>query len=83
MINSKWREKEISYLDLRPSNPANGRQLILQQQVVCLIIKAPLADGQVSTGAFDLQLKTFNFDVLNYKPQQEHILNSGSQSCEC
>lgn len=49
----------ISHLDLRPSDPAHGRQFVLQQKVVGFIIKAPLADGQVSTIAFDLKRITF------------------------
>lgn len=45
----------MSHLNLRPSDPAHGWQLILQQKVVCFIIEAPLTDGQVSTIAFDLK----------------------------
>lgn len=47
----------IAHLDLRTPNPAHSRQLVLQQKVVCLIVKAPLADGQVGAIAFDLKLK--------------------------
>lgn len=59
----------ISHLDLRPSDPAHGRQLVLQQKVVGFIIKAPLADGQVSTIAFDLKEKhEFTFQDLPHVP---------------
>ena len=34
-----------TYLDLRPSNPPNGRQVILHQQMIRLIIKAPLTNN--------------------------------------
>lgn len=44
-----------SYLNLRPSNPTHSRQVILQQKMVGFIIKAPLADGQVSPITFDLK----------------------------
>lgn len=46
---------QMSHLDLRTSNPAHGWQLILQQKVICFIVKAPLTNGQVSTIAFDLK----------------------------
>lgn len=36
-------------LDLGPSNPAYGRQLLLQQQMVGLVVKAPLTDDKVSS----------------------------------
>lgn len=49
--------KNISHLDLWPSDPAHSWQLVLQQKVVGFIIKAPLADGQVCTIAFDLREK--------------------------
>ena len=35
------------YLNLRSANPPHGRQLILHQQVIRLIVKAPLAYDQV------------------------------------
>lgn len=47
----------IPYLNLRPSDPAHSRQLILQQKVVGFIIKAPLADGQICADTFDLKEK--------------------------
>lgn len=47
----------MSHLDLRPSDPADGWQLVLKQKVVGFIIKAPLADGQVGAIAFDLKEK--------------------------
>lgn len=56
----------ISYFNLRPTNPAHGRQLVLQQKVVRFVIKAPLADGQVSASAFNLKLtKCFNEVISN------------------
>ena len=36
-------------LNLRPTNPTNGRQVILEQKVVGLIIETPLANDQVGT----------------------------------
>lgn len=47
----------VLYLNLRPTNPAHGWQFILQQKVVGFIIKAPLADRQISAIAFDLKDK--------------------------
>lgn len=42
-------------LNLRTSNPTHSWKLILQQEVVGFIIKAPLADSQICTIAFDLK----------------------------
>lgn len=36
-------------LDLGPTNPTNGRQVILEQKVVGFIIETPLANDQVGT----------------------------------
>lgn len=41
-------------LNLRPTNPTNGRQVILEQKVVGLIIETPLADDQVGTRLLQL-----------------------------
>lgn len=49
--------KYTTHLNLRTSDPAHGWKLILQQEVVGFIIKAPLADGQICTIAFDLKEK--------------------------
>ena len=38
-------------------NPADGRQASLQEHVVRLIVKSPLADGQPGAGIFHLQGK--------------------------
>ena len=31
-------------LELHAPHPAHGRQLVLEQEVVCLVVEAPLAD---------------------------------------
>lgn len=36
-------------LDLYPAHPAHGREVVLKQEVVSLVVKAPLADDQVSS----------------------------------
>lgn len=46
-----------THLNLRPSDPAHSRKLILQQEMVSFVIKAPLADCQISTIGFDLKQK--------------------------
>lgn len=43
-----------SYLDLRPSDPTDRRQVVLKQQMIRLIIEAPLTNSQVSTSFFNL-----------------------------
>lgn len=49
--------RNIAHLDLRPADPAHGWQVVLQQKVVGFIVKAPLANGQGGTIAFDLKEK--------------------------
>lgn len=46
-----------AYLNLWAPHPADGRQLVLQEQVIRLIIEAPLADGEVGACVFDLGRK--------------------------
>lgn len=45
----------FTYFYFRSTNPTNSRQLILKQQVICLIIKTPLANGKVCTSVFYLK----------------------------
>lgn len=45
----------FTYFYFRSTNPTNSRQLILEQQVICLIIKTPLANGKVCTSVFYLK----------------------------
>lgn len=40
-------------LDLRTSDPSNGRQIILHQKVVRLVVETPLADNEVRSGVLD------------------------------
>mmetsp|Transcript_92559 Transcript_92559/g.135307 ORF Transcript_92559/g.135307 Transcript_92559/m.135307 type:complete len:365 (-) Transcript_92559:575-1669(-) len=41
-------------LNLDAPNPAHGGKLVLHEQVVCLIVKAPLADGEGGASILDL-----------------------------
>lgn len=40
-------------LDLRSSDPSNGRQIVLHQKVVRLVVETPLADDEVGSGVLD------------------------------
>lgn len=40
--------------DLGTTDPSNGGQLVLEQQVVGLVVETPLANNEVSTGALKL-----------------------------
>lgn len=40
-------------LDFGTSDPSNGRQVILHQQVVGFVVETPLADDKVGTGVLD------------------------------
>ena len=41
-------------LDLRPSDPSYGGQLVCEQEVVGLVVETPLADDDVGAGVLDL-----------------------------
>mmetsp|Transcript_22985 Transcript_22985/g.65132 ORF Transcript_22985/g.65132 Transcript_22985/m.65132 type:complete len:422 (+) Transcript_22985:575-1840(+) len=41
-------------LDLHASDPTNGRQVLLQQQVVGFVVESPLADDEVGAAVLDL-----------------------------
>lgn len=41
-------------LNLRSSNPSNGSNTVLKQQMVSLVVKSPLADDQIGTSSLDL-----------------------------
>ncbi|KAI6768986.1 hypothetical protein HG531_010090 [Fusarium graminearum] len=41
-------------LNLRPTDPSNSWQLVLEEEMVGLVVETPLADGQVSTCILDL-----------------------------
>jgi len=43
---------EIRYLNFRSTDPTYGRQIILHQQMVRLVIEAPLTDDQICAGIF-------------------------------
>lgn len=45
----------FTYFYFRSTNPTHSRQLVLEQQVICLIIKTPLANGKVCTSVFYLK----------------------------
>lgn len=47
--------EDFTYFYFRSTNPTNSRQLVLEQQVVCLIIKTPLANSKVCTSVFYLK----------------------------
>jgi len=49
-------------LNLRATNPADSRQLTLQQQVVSLIIKPPLTDSESCTSIFHLETHKTNYE---------------------
>jgi hypothetical protein len=40
-------------LDLGATNPADGREVVLHEEVVGLIVKAPLANDEVGAGVLD------------------------------
>lgn len=46
--------RDSNQLDLRTTDPPNSRQLILKQEVISLIIEAPLADDEVSAGTLQV-----------------------------
>lgn len=46
--------RDRNQLELGAAHPADGRQLVLEQQVVRLVVKAPLAHDQVRAGVLDL-----------------------------
>mmetsp|Transcript_26953 Transcript_26953/g.54213 ORF Transcript_26953/g.54213 Transcript_26953/m.54213 type:complete len:288 (-) Transcript_26953:615-1478(-) len=41
-------------LDLHPAHPPHSGQLVLHEEVVCLVVEAPLADGEVRATVLDL-----------------------------
>lgn len=43
------------YLDLRTADPTYGRKLLVQEQVIRLVIKAPLTDDEICTGFLHLR----------------------------
>uniref|UniRef100_A0A182J9C2 Uncharacterized protein n=1 Tax=Anopheles atroparvus TaxID=41427 RepID=A0A182J9C2_ANOAO len=45
---------DCNQFDFRSANPANGRELLLQEQMVRLVIETPLADGQSCPGILHL-----------------------------
>lgn len=54
--------KRNANLNLWATNPADSRQLTLQQQVVSLIIKAPLTDSESRTSIFHLETHKTNYE---------------------
>ena len=52
-IFESWHNTAVcgdgNQLNLGTTNPSDGRQLILEEQVVGLVVEAPLADDQVGT----------------------------------
>ena len=45
--------RKTLYLDLRTSDPSNGRKLILHEQMICFIVKPPLTNDQICASLFD------------------------------
>jgi hypothetical protein len=45
--------KTGTHLDLRSTDPPNGRKFVLHQQVVRFVVETPLADDEVCTGVLD------------------------------
>lgn len=41
------------YLDFWPTNPSDSREIVLHQQVVRLVVEAPLADDKIRTRVLD------------------------------
>ena len=50
----RFAHDKRTHLDLRSSNPSHGRQVVLHEQVVRLVVEPPLADDQVGARILDL-----------------------------
>lgn len=69
----------FTYFYFRSTNPTNSRQLILEQQVICLIIKTPLANGKVCTCVFYLKAtQIINLQIRTKKGMKNTLCGSNS-----
>lgn len=67
---------DSNQLNLGTANPPHGRELVLQQKVVCLVVETPLADSQVRAGVLDL-LNHLDKLLLLVVLQLLELLNAG------
>ena len=65
-----------AYLDLGSADPPDGGQLPLKEEMVGLVVKAPLADGQGGAGVLDLLHHLVEFLQL-VLPQVAVVLHVG------
>ena len=54
-LYSVARKPVSCYLDFRTADPTHGRKLLVQEQVIRLVIKAPLTDDEICTGFLHLR----------------------------
>lgn len=85
--------EDFTYFYFRSTNPTNSRQLVLEQQVICLIIKTPLANSKVCTSVFYLKATHNNKLLISTNTKRKKSLmvlilyfskqNSLKKACTC
>jgi hypothetical protein len=72
----RYKHETVTYFDLRSSNPTDGREFVMKEQVIGLIIKSPLTDCQGCSRILD-SLHNLNKLVL-FVLVKEFVVFNGS-----